>query len=68
MQFVKANTLNYSAAAVFFAAAIRDWFFPGVFQMARHPMPSDEGVVWFIMGCTCVVAGLTRSRGAKKAL
>jgi hypothetical protein len=65
---VRANTLNYIAAVIFFTAAIRDWFFPGVFQMARHPMSSDEGVVWFMMGCTCIIAGLARSRGARKTL
>jgi hypothetical protein len=62
---VRANVLNYIAAAVFFAAAIRDWFFPGVLQMARHPARSEEAVVWVVMGCTCMAAALARSRRAR---
>ena len=62
---VRTNVLNYIAAAVFFAAAIRNWLFPGVLQMAHRPARSEEAVVWVIMGCTCMAAALARSRRAR---
>ena len=62
---MRASILNYIAAAVFFAAAIDNWFFSGVLQMARHPARSEEAVVWVIMGSTCIAAALARSRRAR---
>jgi hypothetical protein len=59
---VRANWLNHLAAVVFFAAAIRDWFFPGVFQLAPHPAGSVEAVVCFVLGVGCISAGLARPR------
>lgn len=61
---MRANVLNYVAAAVFSAAAIRDWFFPGTLQLAPHPFRSEEAVVWLIVGAGCFAAGLTRSRNS----
>lgn len=68
IQFMRANALNYIAGLVFLAAAIRDWFVPGVFQISTHHASSDESVVWLIMGCTCIVTGLVHSRRAKKPI
>jgi hypothetical protein len=64
---VRTNWLNYAAAMVFFAASIRDWFFPGVLQIAPHPFASDEGTVSFVVGCGCIAAGLARYRQARIA-
>lgn len=59
---MRANPLNYIAAALFFAAAIRDWFFPGVLQIARHPAALEEGIVWVVMSGTCMAVALAHSR------
>jgi hypothetical protein len=58
---VRASLLNSIAAVVFFAAVIRDWFFPGVLQITRHPAGSDDAVVWVAMGCICMAAALAGS-------
>jgi hypothetical protein len=58
--------VNYLAAVVFFAAAIRDWFFPGVFQLEPHPAGSREAIVWLVVGGGCIAAGLARSRHARQ--
>jgi len=63
---VRASLSNYIAAMLFFAAAIRNWFVPGVLQMARHPAGSEEAVVWVIMVCTCMAAALARPRGERQ--
>ena len=63
---MRANRLNYVAAVVFFAAALRNWWFPGALQISPHPASSDEAAVWVVMGCTCIAAALARSRRAQR--
>lgn len=58
---MRANVLNYIAAILFFAAAIRGWAFPGVFARAHHASSAGEAVIYLVMGFTCIAAGATRS-------
>jgi len=62
---MRANVLNYIAAGLFFATAIRDWFFPGALELRPHNALAGEVVVWLVMGFACIAGTRMRADGEK---
>jgi len=49
--------INFSAAILFFATALRDWFWPGKWQISNYRISSfDEPLVWVALGMVCAGA------------
>jgi hypothetical protein len=49
--------LHYITATLFFLAAFRDWFVPGMLQISSHRSTPAEIVVEFVLGCLFCIGG-----------